>query len=268
MILYSTIKYIDGGALAAAASLNKIEREIFMKRTKYIAVVMLLMLSVFAVSASASAAEERDSIAVTGTASVETEPDMASVTLSMTEYGKSAASTRAALAERIERLSKYIASIRVDSKDFKTTGYELAPNYVTEREKRVQKGYAATVSFAVTVRNLADLGAVIDGSAEKCSASVNNVSFGLQKREEIERGLLKSAVEDARARASLVASTGGRSLGRLVNANIGTAGAAPLARKNTVIGYSMMADAAMPATQLAAGVINVSVSVSLVFELK
>ena len=63
--------------------------------------------------------------------------------------------------------------------------------------------------------------------------------------------------------------TGGRSLGRLVNANIGTAGAVPLARKNTAMSYSMMADAAMPAaTQLASGVINVSVSVSLVFELK
>ena len=114
---------------------------------------------------------------------------MAVVSLSLTEYGKTAADTRAALASRIDKLNKYIASLRIAAKDVKTSGYELAPNYEMVREKRVQKGYAASAVFTVTVRNMAGLGAVIDGSAEKCSAMINDVSFGLQNREEIERSL-------------------------------------------------------------------------------
>lgn len=225
------------------------------------------LMVLFGAGAALCAEQTRDSISVTGYASQESEPDMAVVSLSLTEYGKTAADTRAALASRIDKLNKYIASLRIAAKDVKTSGYELAPNYEMVREKRVQKGYAASAVFTVTVRNMAGLGAVIDGSAEKCSAMINDVSFGLQNREEIERSLLAAAVEDAKGRAAAVASAGGRRLGALISASIGSAGAAPQPRMMKGFAGDAMNVAAAPATQLSPGVIKVAVSMSLIFEL-
>ena len=219
----------------------------------------------------AAAEKPRDTISVTGAAASEETPDMATLTLSMTERGKTAASTREALSSRIDRLNKYLSTLRIKRGDIRTTGFDLAPYFEMVRDKRVQKGYEGTASFSVKVRNINLLGTVIDGSAESCSASVGGVSFGLQKREEIERRLLSAAVEDARSRASLVASKGGRRLGNLVSANIGTAGGTPIARdgeySNAFMSRGSMKMASVP-TELASGTINVRVSVSLVFEMK
>ena len=242
-----------------------------MKKTKY-AFAAFLMAAAIIFSAgwpAYSAERERDSISVTGSASAEAVPDMAVVSLSMTEYGKSAADARTAIAARIEKLNKLVLSMGIAAKDFKNSGYELAPNYVMEGNKRVQKGYAGTASFAVTVGNLANLGAVIDESAAKCSASVNNVDFGLQKRDQIERRLLSAAVKDAKERASVVAASGGRTVGALISANIGNAGAPSPMRGMMMKNFS--GDAVSLAgvqTELSPGVIKVSVSMNLVFELK
>ena len=243
-----------------------------MKNLRHIpALLLIAILVMLSPHAALCAAEKpRDSISVTGSAAAEAEPDMATLSLSVTERGKDAVSTREALAARIDSLNKYLASIHVKRADIKTSGYDLSPYFETVREKRVQRGYIGTASFFVKVRRIADLGAVIDGSASACSASVGNISFGLQKREEIERRLLSVAVDDARARASLVASKGGRKLGTLMSANIGTAGGTPVARDgeySNALMKSAMAMSAAP-TELASGVINVRVTVSLVFELK
>lgn len=241
-----------------------------MKSIKLIFVFLLLAFMVISHALPVCAEEnQRDTISVTGAAEAEADPDMATLTLTMTEQGKSAASTREALSARIDKLNKYLVSLRIYKRDIKTSGYDLAPRFVMEHEKRVQKGYEGTASFYVIVRGISALGSVIDGCAEKCSASVSDVSFGLQKREETERRLLTEAVNDAKSRAAVVAALGGRSLGKLVNANIGTAGGTPVARGEAMNGMAMkmFADSAVP-TELSAGAINVRVSVSLVFELK
>ena len=85
--------------------------------------------------------------------------------------------------------------------------------------------------------------------------------------EEIERSLLAAAVEDAKGRAAAVASAGGRRLGALIRASIGSAGAAPQPRMMKGFAGDAMNAAAAPATQLSPGVIKVTVSMSLVFEL-
>lgn len=232
---------------------------------------MLLTAALFVAAPAATFAAQaqpvRDTISVTGSASSENEPDMATVSLSMTERGKTAAEARRALASRIDKFNAFTASLRISNRDVKTTGYELEPNFEIVRDKRVQKGYAAAASYSVTMRKLTDLGALIDGSADRCGASVSGVSFGLQDREKIERGLLAAAVEDAKARASVVAKSGGRTLGMLVSANIGSAGAVPAPRAFMKMAANFE-DSAAPETQLSAGVIKVSVSMSLIFELK
>ena len=55
------------------------------------------LMVLFGAGAALCAEQTRDSISVTGYASQESEPDMAVVSLSLTEYGKTAADTRAAL---------------------------------------------------------------------------------------------------------------------------------------------------------------------------
>lgn len=86
-----------------------VKGDFFMTNLKSLALCMLLTAALFVAAPAATFAAQaqpvRDTISVTGSASSENEPDMATVSLSMTERGKTAAEARRALASRIDKFN-------------------------------------------------------------------------------------------------------------------------------------------------------------------
>lgn len=245
-------------------------------QTNRLLCVMLLagaiMLAMPRSSSAADGAARLEVITVTGTAVTEAAADMANISFVLEENAASAETARNALAGRIEILKKSLSSQQIAGKDIKTSGYYFSPRYEYVKDKRVKRGYTATVTVNVTVRDLSRLSSVVDDAIALASASVHSLNFGLSDRDGISRALLKDAVADAREKAAVVAAAGGRTLGALVRADIGNAGGASRVNRQNEASPMMYSKAALSAeaapTELYPGTISVSCSVYTEFSLK
>ena len=241
-----------------------------MKRLRCIGLLSALLAAALLCAPMGAVAAERDSISATGVAVTEAEPDMAYVYLRLEKDAATAEETRDGLARQIDSLKKMLRAQLIDEKDVKIAGYNFSPKYVMEKNKRVQKGYSASASANVKVKDLRKLSAVIDRGIEKSSAYVERVEFGLKDRNVIERRLLAEAVENAKQKAAIVAQSGGRALGALIRANISSSGGEARVQMNQdwkLRGSMNLAAEAVP-TELAPGTITVRTSVSTEFALK
>jgi uncharacterized protein YggE len=218
-----------------------------------------------------SLAADKDTITVTGTAITEAEPDMATVRLDLQKNGSTAEAARNDLAEQLQSLRNVLLGQVIPDKDISISGYALNPNYEYEKGKQVQKGFIASATAVVKVRDLHQLSSVIDKSISRSGASVEGVEFGLQHKNMIERDLLDDAVTNGKAKAIIVARAGGRVLGTLVSADINNSGGETrVMMDNAALSMVRMAkyEAAAAPTVLAPGTITVQTTVHMVFALQ
>lgn len=242
-----------------------------LKDFKYVLMLAAFLLGIiFAITPKTASADEmdRNTIAVTGTAVMEAEPDMATVRFELVKSADTAESARNSLAVELNSLKKVFSGQLIDPKDIKTSGYRINPIYAFIKGKQVQKGFNAEVTSVVKVKDLNKLSAVIDRSIKNTSAEINGVDFSLQKRELIERKLLGEAVTNAQEKATIVAHAGGRMLGNLIHADISSSGGetvVPMARNMMM---AKMDTAEAEPTNLSPGTITVRTTVRTVFALK
>ena len=162
-----------------------------------------------------------------------------------------------------------LLSAAVTGENARSTGYNLEPVYSFTGGKRKQIGFRALTTMKVEVENLERLSGLLDSSVTKAGASVSRVEFGLNNKNIVEQRLLQEAVANAKSKAELVASAGGRTLGVMVQANISSSGGDSHVIMNSPMLMAKMdgAEGGMP-TELHQGTITVRSSVNLVFALR
>ena len=110
------------------------------------------------------------------------------------------------------------------------------------------------------MRDLADLGDVLDAVVKSGANTLGGVSFGLSEPRAAEDAARRAAVEDARARAALYAEAAGVTLGAVQQITEDSF-AQPMARM--MAAEAAMADAAPP--PVAPGELTVSARVQVVY---
>ncbi|MEE3380965.1 MAG: SIMPL domain-containing protein [Succiniclasticum sp.] len=239
-------------------------------KKKLLAMIMTMAAFLALMCAPAFAAEQRDSISVTGRAEEEVAPDMATLYGTLEQKAPTAAEAREGLAKKIQALVREMHLQMIPNEDVQTIRYSLEPQYIYERNSNRQKadGYLASTEYKIKVKNLDKLSAVLDKSIG-AGMNVDRVEFGLNNRALYENKLLDEAVSNARARASVVARAGGRTLGTLMNATMDTTAVPVRMERSMLMAAKVQNDAAAETpTQLNAGVMTVSARVSLVFALQ
>lgn len=237
--------------------------------TKFWVRLMVLSFSLLVLlGGTVSAADYKNLISVEGRVTKEYAPDRAVIRVSVVTSGDTAEAARVRNTEIVSRVMHSLSVYGISRQDIKTVDYNLHPRFVNDgKGKRKQKGYELTHSLSVTVDEIKKIGAVIDQMYTDGVASFQNVTFSLSNREEIERSLLAAAVENARAKAAMVANAGGRVLGPLCYASIGRVGGMSFSNSNRDL---LMAKSGMNGgvpTELSGGVLKVSVSVDAEFQL-
>ncbi|MBW2542354.1 MAG: SIMPL domain-containing protein, partial [Deltaproteobacteria bacterium] len=128
-------------------------------------------------------------------------------------------------------------------------------------------GYAVSNRVSVKVRDLDTVSDVLDDAAEAGgdAARVSGISFAVDEPEQYESEARKAAVEDARKRAEELAALAGVKLGEV--RSIAESGVSvPFAER----GYRgvMLESAAAPRTPISPGETEISLSVSVVYEIE
>jgi len=159
-------------------------------------------------------------VAVTGTATIRSDPDQATVTLGVQTAAQSA---EAAMRDNANEMTDVIAAIGragVAEDDIATAWINLYPRY--DDSGTVVIGDTAENQVNAIVRNMDSIGAVIDAAVEAGANLTNGISFGLS---DTNRGLddaLQEAVADARSKAEVLAEAGGAQLGAVVQISEGS----------------------------------------------
>jgi uncharacterized protein YggE len=200
-------------------------------------------------------------ITVTGTATVNVVPDLATISLGVTTKGDTAAAAMAANSTALNAVIARLKAAGIGERDMQTSNLSLNPNWVSSPDGQQQeiRGYIASNMLTVQVRAMDTTGAVLDAAIADGANTLNSLTFGLQNQRPQEDQARKAAVADALARANLLVEAAGVKLGPILSISEDGGmqpGPQPM--------YRMADSASVP---VAAGEVGVSASVTIVFQI-
>jgi len=175
--------------------------------------LIFVTLAFIATSAFAQVAPP-ESITVSGTGRVTLRPDRFTFNVGVQTV---APTLDAALNENNQRVSAVIAALKkagATDAEIRTAGFSLYPQQ-DYREGKLPRivGYQVSNSITVTKNAVADAGRLLQAAVNAGVNQASNIEF---RNSDPARGRdegLRAAYEDARAKASLLASAAGRTLG-------------------------------------------------------
>jgi uncharacterized protein len=199
-------------------------------------------------------------ITVTGEGVVDGIPDVATLSLGVTTMGDTAAAAMAANSEALGAVMARLKAAGIAERDLQTSNLSINPNwsvYDSGQRQRID-GYTAANHLTVQILALDSLGTVLDAAIQEGANTLNGLSFGLSDPRPAMDAARKAAVEDARARATLLVEAAGATLGPIMSITEGGGYSLPQPM------FRQAADSA-GAVPVAAGEVATTASVTIVF---
>jgi hypothetical protein len=179
------------------------------------------------------------------------------------------AEARAEVAKTVDRVLALCKDLKIDPKLVNSTRLQVQPDYSwnDQTRKQVLVGYVVSRQVQVELRDLEQLGPLLERAG---SAGVNQVGDPMldsTKRKELERQAMTLAVQDARLNAETLAQAAGVKLGavRALNASSGPP-VIPMYRSKMVMADAAAAPPA-PEASYQPGEMKFSASVSAEYDL-
>lgn len=180
--------------------------------------LVLACLAIGTVGAHAAESAAKRLVSVTGAGSVTAAPDTASISIGVVTEAETA---RDALDGNSAAMSRVIVELKgqkVDPKDIQTTGFSVQPKHQHFKDGKppVIVGYRVVNSARIIVRNLENLGAILDQTVSQGSNQINGIQFSIENGEDLENEARKKAMKDARRKAELYAAAEKAKLGKVI----------------------------------------------------
>jgi hypothetical protein len=220
-------------------------------------------------------------IQATGVGVVEGQPDISVMSLGIETFATTVSGARGEAAVAMAAMIAVLRAAGVDDADLQTQFFNIQPEYTHDqvvttlengqkvtRSQRRLVGYHVTNTLSVTIRDLDNIGTIVDSVADAGgdAARLNNISFTIDDGSALEAQARELALRDAVAKADLYASVTGVDRGKLVSI-VETSGTRyPKTVRAEAFATAAM-DGAAPPTQILAGDLHVRVSVQTVFSI-
>ena len=202
-------------------------------------------------------------IVVGGTGRVSVQPDLADLRLGVSVARPTVDGARAVAAETMEAILVAVDAVGLDRRDVRTTLLSVQPRYDYRQDQSpVLTGYELANVVEVTVRDLARLGDVVDGTLGAGATSMDGLSFRLADPIPAEREARLRAMAAARARAEVLAEAAGVTIVNVSDIVEGNVASPPVPRYKAA--RLMVAEDAA-ATPVEAGSMEISVSVTVTY---
>jgi uncharacterized protein YggE len=161
-------------------------------------------------------------IAVNGRGEVKVTPDRATIQVSVQTRGATAAAAAAENASKQQAVFAALRSLGLGNDQLSTINYNVYPEqrYV-EGKDPVIVGYNVTNTILVEVRQLNQVGPVIDAALGHGANMITALQFSASNTESARRIAIANAIEKARADAEAAAKAAHGSLGSLLEISIG-----------------------------------------------
>ena len=186
-----------------------------------------------ACSRTGTAADESDPkttlVTVSAHAEARRPPDIAVLSTGVVSLAPDA---NGAIRGNAEKMSGVVAAIRaagIADKDVQTTGVSLNPDYqyLANRAPRI-KGYYASNTVNVTVRNIGRLGGILDALVATGANQINGPTFNIDDKDAVLDEARETALAKARARAEGYAKRLGLRVRRVISIDETSGRGAPM----------------------------------------
>lgn len=218
----------------------------------------------------------RRTISVTGTGRVSAAPDLADINLGVVTQAATAREALAANTEAMAKIAEQLKERGVAAKDIQTTNINVQPQYSQpvppppgrQPEPFTPKivAYQVTNTVQITARDLDKLGQILDAVVTAGANQMYGINFRIDKPEKLQETARKQAMADAKRKAELLAGESGVVVGPPIS--IDESGGVMPPPRPMMMGRAMAMAAPDAAVPISAGEQELSVHVSVVYELK
>ncbi len=217
---------------------------------------------------------QQSGIWVSGLGKVTTKPDLAILTLGVESREKTVSDATSKAASAMNAIVDALKKYNIPDKDVQTKYYNVTPDYQyvqtveagVTRGKQILVGYIVNNSVSVKIRNLDNVGRIIDDVTKAGGdlTRINGITFTVENTTALTTQARELAVKDALAKAKQFADLTGVTLGKLQYI-AESGGAVPVVRAAAEFA---MAPAAAGSTPISAGEMELQVSVQAVFNIQ
>jgi uncharacterized protein len=201
-------------------------------------------------------------IVVSGIGRVAVQPDVADLRLGVSIARPSVEAARAEAGRIMEAILEAVDAAGVDRADVRTAMLSVQPRYdYRDGREPALSGYEIANVVEVTVRDLATLGGVVDGTLGAGASSVDGLAFRLADPAPAEREARIRAMAEARSRADVLAEAAGLMVDGVIDIVEGTPMRPPVPFPKA----ARMALADQISTAVEAGSLEVAVTVTVTY---
>lgn len=167
-------------------------------------------------------------ITVVGKGTVSGEPNLAVSNIGVEASGADVMTTSADVEQTMTAILDALVAAGVAEADIQTIGYSVfsEPNYDPAGEMLDGTNYRVVNSLRVVIRNLDEIGAVLDAAIAAGANNIFGVNFGIDDPADLESDARAKAIDNARAKALEIAELSNLTLGNVVSVSevIGNSG--------------------------------------------
>ncbi len=219
-----------------------------------------------------------DSITVNGTAEKIVLPDVATFSFGAQMTGETVASAQKVVTERINKALDIIKAAGVDEKDIKTIAYNINPHYEYTQRPCTQfscpsgqqnlTGYDVSQTVQVKIRDTSKAGEILGklGSAE--ITDLSGLIFAIDDEEKAQAEARAMAIDDAQAKAKVLAKDLGVRLGKVISFSEGYYPQPYYMESYAKAGDAVMGMGGAPSPEVPAGENTIVSNVSITYEIR
>ena len=231
-------------------------------RTSVLALALALPMG--AASAAETTAPTPATITIGGTGTAYVAPDTAEITVGVVTEEADAARTHAENAAQTARVHNAVRALGVADRDIQTVHYDFSQRYDMRDGSRSEViGYTAQNSVVITVRDLNNVGKIIDTALANGANRIDSLNFTASDTSAAKNEALTDAVHGAKEKAQAVASALGVRLVRIANVYADTQ--ADMPRNENYMPMMMAKGASAAATPIAPGELSVAATVNVTY---
>jgi uncharacterized protein len=217
--------------------------------------------------------QAQNTITVAGSGFVYASPDIATISFDITDEESSVSAAETKVASEASAALAYLNQQAVAKKDIQTSNFSIYPRYeyntaayLPNNGTRTLAGYDVTESFDVTVRDLTKAGDILGGLAKLNVTNVNGPSFTIEDPDAVQATARAKAIDDAKAKAEVLAAQLGVSLGKVVSFNDN--GASPVIYAKTMMAPMAAGVDSSASVPVETGQNKITSDVTIVYELR
>ncbi|MBP97424.1 hypothetical protein CMK18_15855 [Candidatus Poribacteria bacterium] len=218
-------------------------------RFSVITTLLIILQLVFLLSSCSNSnlpTAENDGILVTGSATIQSSPDLATLRVGVQSFDKNVEKAVNDNNTKIESIILNLENKGLTEKDMETDQFNISP----QREYRnnsppIVVGYNVSNILTVKIRNLESLGEIMQVTVGSGANTINGLSFSIEDPNPLRQKARGLAMEDALSRAEILADASGVEVGKPISIQELSYGG-PVVKSENLAGAEFAMDARIP----------------------